>query len=154
LSGPGYLIFWMLAPLGLTLLCSVVALLTRSAGGMMLMLGCAAGLLVLWGADELVQTDSFPPVVYVHHGTWVAILIALSVSILAAVAALLVPWDRADDARPRGVALTPVIVLIAAIVFVTLLVTHHNSAEGIRLAAPSHLRQLAWPFSQPAMPAT
>jgi uncharacterized membrane protein len=106
---------------------------------MMLVLGSAAGLLVWWGGDELVRSEPIPFLILVHHGNLVAVLIALTVTIVAAAAALLVRWDHEDDAHPRVVAVTPVIILTAAAVFVFLLVIRHNHGDGLRLVAP-HLR--------------
>jgi hypothetical protein len=135
-KGPGFVVFWSLVPLALLLLCSLMAMLIPTTGGVMLLLGNAAALLAWFGADELVRSRAATSVAIVHHGNWITVLIGLTAAVVLSASAALVPWERGVGSR-RRIALTPVVVLVATVLFACLIAVHHNDRPGIRLAAPA-----------------
>lgn len=138
LTGSAVINVALLLPVFLTAGCAVATAALRTAAAVALSVGSAAGLLAIWGANEIVRAQNGQGPVSFLNGEWVAVAIGLVVSLAAGVWALAATAPAPAGARGpllhrSGVA--PLLAAAAAVVIVPLAVGHHaSSSSGSPLA--------------------
>jgi hypothetical protein len=122
--------FGLLLPVILTVGCGALTAVARTAASVAVTVGSAAGLLVVWGADEVTRSQSGQSVVAFLDGAWLVVLVGLVVALAAGVWALAAPAPgplAAKGTLLRRVGVAPLLAAATAVVIVPVAVSHHSA---------------------------